>query len=1071
MSAQQRLNGTQQSISRFFQSKGAADAVPQPRTTIATTREEQHDGRKRSAESTFGQENSNVANQTAGLAGRGALKRFERGAESKNNSDDQAPEKASKRRKPETADCAALNTRKNISRLNLSEKTSDEIADEEGGEDPAESQEEGADETTEVSDRFAQFAAKSTTAKRGSSRSASATTGKKLTPLEQQYIRIKAENLDTVLAVKVGYKYHFYGEDARIASSVLHIYLVPGWRTIEEATSGNKTYSRFASSSVPEHRIFVHIERLIDKGYKVGIVSQTETAALKAAGANKGGLFERKLTQVYTKGTYVDRSSDVEGMSGSGLAGGFIFSITETQSNSQGATIGVLALSASTGQVLYEELLDGFMRSELETRLLHIQPCEIVIVGTLSRESEKILSHVSSGAQSSGVRVERISKPDLNEARNHLTEHYGNKLCASQGDDATANSDLLDRALSLPPSVMICLSATMTYMKQYGLESLFELTTGFEDFKNKGRMLLNGNTLTSLEIYQNQTDFTSKGSLFWIMDQTKTRFGQRLFRKWVGSPLVDREQLEYRIAAVEEIKNSRDPRLEKVCFVMSKLPDLENSLMKIHYGRCKQSELLTILRAFDRICTAFSEFDNSKQFMSGDLNEYFGRLPKMRREISASLAAINQDAAAKNDIESFFKDDELYPDILDRRVAIATVECELEGFIADARKTLNKSYIKYSTVGQHEFLIELRNTELRNVPKTWLKMSGTKTVSRFHPPEVQALLKEREQHRESLTLACEEAYKSFLATIAAKYEELRGIVQALATLDCLISLAAISMMPNYVKPTYIDEPCIKITEGRHPMIEHLLLNAFVPNDILISANDTRTLIITGPNMGGKSSYVRQTALIAIMGQIGSYVPAQAATLGMLDAVYTRMGAYDNMMAGESTFMVELHECSDIMKMATSRSLVLLDEIGRGTGPIDGVAIAHAVLSHFITDIKALTLFITHYPLLCSFADRYPAQVSNYYMGYLENHNEQTQETDIAFLYKAIRGIAHRSYGLNVARLADLPRSIIDSAAEKSKELENTLTTRQAVSWALKARDLMIRDQPDTDELYDLADFI
>ncbi len=294
------------------------------------------------------------------------------------------------------------------------------------------------------------------------------------------------------------------------------------------------------------------------------------------------------------------------------------------------------------------------------------------------------------------------------------------------------------------------------------------------------------------------------------------------------------------------------------------------------------------------------------------------------------------------------------------------------------------------------------------MPASWAKISGTKKVSRFHTPEVVRLIRERDQHKEALAAACDTAFAALLTEIAAKYQAFRDCVQSLATLDCLLSLATVASQPGYVKPEFAEETCISVEQGRHPMVEQLLLGAYVPNDIDLSADRTRALLITGPNMGGKSSYVRQVALIAIMGQIGSYVPAASARLGMLDAVFTRMGAFDNMMAGESTFMVELSETSDILKQATPRSLVILDELGRGTSTHDGVAIAQAVLDYIVRQTKSLTLFITHYQNLSALAKGFEnGELRNVHMRFTE---EGVGGDDITFLYEIGEGVAHRSYG-------------------------------------------------------------
>ncbi|KAK9456659.1 muts domain V-domain-containing protein [Dipodascopsis uninucleata] len=894
---------------------------------------------------------------------------------------------------------------------------------------------------------------------------------RKLTPLEQQYVDIKRDNQSTVLAIEVGYKFHFYGNDAYIASKELNIYLSPGWKTIEEPFNPATQQEKFASSSVPVNRIYVHVKRLIEKGHKVGIVRQTETAALKAAGDNRSGPFARKLTELYTRGTYVESFTSEEGCNTSS-SGEFLLSICEEQISDSNLTIGIVAVAPSTGQVVYEEFSDGFLRGELETRLLHIQPCEIIIVGEISKESRKVLANVSSSkSTSSSIRIENISKPDVDDAKSHLTNYYSNKLRSCREEEKSKqNNELLDAALNLSNSTAVCLSAMIKFLSDYGLERVFELSTCFENLKMRSYMILNGNALSSLEIYKNLTDNTEKGSLFWVMNHTRTKFGQRLMRKWIGHPLADRSVLEQRIQAIEVFKDGDDIRVEHLSNLLSKLPDLENGLIRVHYGRSSRSELLVILRAFMKISTTFLPTSiNDKRLDSDIINNCIKILPTLKSDVALFLNEFDHDAAYRNEKYTFFKDESKYPRIQDEKMAIAAIENELELVLSSIRNLLNKSLLKYVTVAGIEYLIEVKNSETKSLPKNWIKVSGTKSVSRFHPPQVIKLVKELDQRRESLTIACNDAYKDFLVLISSKYEKFREVVQELAAVDCLMSLAQVSAQPNYSKPNFLDKPCVRVQEGRHPIVEHILLDNYVPNDIDISSNATRSIIITGPNMGGKSSYVRQTALIAIMAQIGCYVPAKSATLGILDAVYTRMGAYDNMMAGESTFMVELHECSDIIKVATPRSLVLLDEIGRGTGPIDGMSIAYSVLSYFITEIKALTLFITHYPLLCSFTERYPEVVRNVYMGYIEQQNDDGTE-EIAFLYRAVEGIAHRSYGLNVARLAGLPNTIIDDATKVASEVEYAMKEREEINWALKARELLISDSVDIERLRSLLDY-
>ena len=442
-----------------------------------------------------------------------------------------------------------------------------------------------------------------------------------------------------------------------------------------------------------------------------------------------------------------------------------------------------------------------------------------------------------------------------------------------------------------------------------------------------------------------------------------------------------------------------------------------------------------------QIANEFAAVKTPKEagFRSNMINEAITTLPMIHDDVVRYLEKINSQAAKADDKYRFFRDTEETDAVIEHKLGIATVELELDAHREVAAQKLRKKKVVYVNVSLIEYLIEVDNTDLKNVPASWIKISGTKKLSRFHTPEVVQLIRERDQHKEALAAACDSAFSTFLADISSKYQLFRDTVQALATLDCLLSLALVASQPGYVKPEYTDDICISVQQGRHPMVEQLLLDAYVPNDIDLKFDQTRALLITGPNMGGKSSYVRQVALIAIMGQIGSYVPALSAKLGMLDAVFTRMGAFDNMMAGESTFMVELSETSDILKQASPRSLVILDELGRGTSTHDGVAIAQAVLDHLVRETRSLTLFITHYQNLSAMAKAFEhGELNNVHMTFTEGG--QNGE-DITFLYEVGEGVAHRSYGLNVARLATIPGSVLDVAAVKSKELENDSYTK------------------------------
>ncbi|KAF2178565.1 DNA mismatch repair protein MSH3 [Zopfia rhizophila CBS 207.26] len=875
--------------------------------------------------------------------------------------------------------------------------------------------------------------------------------GSKLTPMEKQYLEIKRKHLDTVIVMEVGYKFKFFGEDARIASKELGIVCIPGKLRYDEHMS-EAHLDRFASASFPVHRLQVHVKRLVQANHKVGVVRQIETAALKAAGDNRNTPFVRKLTNLYTKGTYVD---DVEGLETPGGASGpgpqstgYLLCLTESNAKGWGTDekvqVGIVAVQPATGDVIFDSFEDGFMRSDIETRLLHIAPVEFLTVGNLSKATEKLVQHLSASKTNvfgDKARVERVEKPKTMAAQaySHISNFYADKMKSSPSHDSDRQSAILDKVHQLSEHVTICLSAMITHLSEYGLEHVFDLTKYFQPFSARSYMLLNGNTLSSLEIYQNQTDYTEKGSLFWTMDRTKTRFGQRLLRKWVGRPLLDKDKLEERITAVGELKEGENTiHVEKLKYLVGSIKtDLEKVLIRIYYKKCSRPELLSALQTLQRIANEYSAVNSPEDagFTSSLLNEAIANLPTISGDVISLLEKINPQAAKDDDKYSFFRDEYETEDITDHKLGIASVEDDLNEHKKTAAEKLRKSNVDYVTSSGIEYLIEVKNNNLKNVPASWTKISGTKALSRFHTPEVVKMLRERDQHKESLAAACDAAYVSLLADISGKYQALRDCIHAIATLDALLSLAALASQPGYVKPTFTSDIEISITGGRHPMVEQLLLDTYVPNDINLSHDETRALLVTGPNMGGKSSYVRSGALIAIMGQIGSYVPAEEARLGMLDAVFTRMGAFDNMLKGESTFMVELSETADILKSATPRSLIILDELGRGTSTFDGVAIAEAVLDYVIRELKSLTLFITHYQSVARLA----SQFGN---GELKNVHVRFEERDggkeVVFLYEVAEGTSHRSYGLNVARLARVPDRAIEVAGVKSKELEERM---------------------------------
>lgn len=523
-------------------------------------------------------------------------------------------------------------------------------------------EEEDKDEQPEEDDEASPLAGLK---KKLSHKSAAKSAKKKLTPMEQQFVDLKRANPDVLLVVEVGYKFRLFGEDARIASKELSMFLVPGRMSVEDNDPRDQMYTKFASMSFPIQRLRVHVKRLVDSGHKVGVVRQMETAALKAAGDNRNAPFERKLTHLYTKGTYID---EFEGLGSSGQfsdknGASYLLAITE-ETSSQSKKIGIVAVETSTGDVIHDTFDDTIMLTELETRLLHISPCEILLVGEVSNSTRKLLLQLSSSQlMNTKPRIESIEQQSVSDAAAMLGDFYMDKVST----DAT--SQKLDFIFTLSDAIKQCLAALITYLKSFKLEHVFDLTKNFSPFSSKAHMFLNGNTITSLEIFNNQTDFKAKGSLFWVMDHTRTPFGQRLLKKWIGNPLLSREAIEYRVAAVTELRTGYNKPIEKILNVMRNLPDLEKGLIRIYFERCSRKDIYHVLNSLNLVGTCL--LGEKIDFKSDILNRLFGEFSKCAEDTTGFLSRINKEAALKNEKWEFFQND-LYESIEDAKMVSLT---------------------------------------------------------------------------------------------------------------------------------------------------------------------------------------------------------------------------------------------------------------------------------------------------------------------------------------------------------------------------------------------------------------
>ncbi|KAG9488041.1 hypothetical protein GDO78_007702, partial [Eleutherodactylus coqui] len=826
------------------------------------------------------------------------------------------------------------------------------------------------------------------------------------TPLEEQYMEIKEKHKDAVLCVECGYKYRFFGEDAEIAARELNIYC--------------HLDHNFMTASIPTHRLFVHVRRLVAKGFKVGVVKQTETAALKAAGENKNSLFTRRLAALYTK----------------------VFSLTNIPI--------FQAVQPSTGEVIFDSFHDSKSRSELETRILRLQPAEILLPSEISAGTEKLINSITSAClrDNDRVRIEKLDKEhfEYSQAFQLISEFYGKD----------SGSQRLMQILKLDKMVICSLAALIMYLKEFCLERILHNPSHFTPMSNSVNCFnMNGTTLRNLEILQNQTDQKTKGSLIWVLDHTKTPFGKRKLRQWVTQPFIDASVINARLDAISEILSSDTTVFSQIRGYLCKLPDLDKGISSIYHKKCSPQEFFLIVNT---LCNLESQLQVlipavNAQVKSTLLKEIFTEVPQILSPVQKFLQVLNEEAAKAGNKTDLFKDLTDFPKILERKTEIQEVISQIQGHLKEIRLILRNPSCSYATVSGQEFLIEVKNPLLSSVPSDWVTISSTKAVSRFHSPFIVENYRHLNRLREQLVLDCNTEWLQFLDKFGEHYHSVSKAVNHLATADCLFSLAEVAKQGVYCRPTVHDHGTeIIIKNGRHPVIDLLLEESsqYVPNSSSLKADMERVMIITGPNMGGKSSYIKQVALITIMAQIGSYVPAEEVTVGIVDGIFTRMGAADNIYKGRSTFMEELSETAEILKQAGPRSLVILDELGRGTSTHDGIAIAYATLEYIVRDLTSLTLFVTHYPPLCELETYYPTIVGNYHMAFFideEQGNEHESEVAdkpeyVTFLYQITRGVAARSYGLNVAKLADVPEEVLKKAACKSKELEGLVEMKR-----------------------------
>ncbi|KAI4320021.1 hypothetical protein MLD38_033548 [Melastoma candidum] len=905
---------------------------------------------------------------------------------------------------------------------------------------------------------------------------------KAYTPLEQQVLDLKSRHPDVLLMVEVGYKYRFFGEDAETAANVLGIYA--------------HMSHNFVTASIPTFRLNVHLRRLVNAGYKVGVVKQTETATIKSHGPNKCGPFSRGLSALYTKATLEAAEGVGEDEERFGGESNYLMCIVEEVLSAKivdgdrgigdDVRIGFVGVEMSAGEVVYGELGDDTMRSRLESVMLSLSPVELIVCQPVSSLTKKFLS--SYVGSSSSVRIEEVvlHKLSCGNAREEMMKLYetmsGHVTSGSHLYDGRAESAFkrtVEVLMHIPDLAVQALVLIVRHLSQFGFEKILCLGESFKPYSGKKEMILSGNALQQLEILRNNHNGSEAGSLLQIMNNTLTIYGSRLLRHWVTHPLCDRNMIAARLDAVAEIAESvssskagwgadithgqddlqcikqpeLNPLLSSVLTHLSRCPDLQRGITRIFYRTATAKEFIAVVQAIlytgKQLQPLIMKDSGNGQIYSQSLQSNL--LRRLVSTVSSSsliaittrlLSVLNFEAADQGDLSSLIiGSDSQFPEVVRCRQAVQLAKDNLDSLISSCRKQVGRRNLEFITVSGITHLLELP-VEVK-VPLNWVKVNSTKKTVRYHPPEVSNALDQLTLANEELAIACRAAWLGFLEEFGSYYSEFQASVQALAALDCLYSLAVLSKNKSYIRPVLLnnDDPAqIEIRSGRHPVLETLLHDSFVPNDTNLHANRESCQIITGPNMGGKSCYIRQVALIVLMAQVGSFVPAVSAKLHVSDGIYTRMGATDSIQQGRSTFLEELSEASHIIHNCTPHSLVIIDELGRGTSTHDGVAIAYSTLHYLLEMKRCMILFVTHYPQIADIRSEFPGSVGAYHVSYLTTHKDVAHE-DVTYLYKLKSGVSGRSFGLKVAELAQIPPACVSRAGNMASKLEIVMKNR------------------------------
>lgn len=798
-----------------------------------------------------------------------------------------------------------------------------------------------------------------------------------LSPMMQQYMNIKEKHKDHILFFRLGDFYEMFFDDALLASKELELVLTGRDCGLPE---------RAPMCGVPHHSSDTYIARLIKKGYKVAICEQTEDPALAK------GIVKREVVRVITPGTIIESNMLEEG------ANNYICSVY-AHDNGFGAAFADI----STGEVQLTSITAD-PEHGLINELGRFAPSEIIFNSQLLR-STKTVDFIKSRLHASTSLLQDMAYNE-HACRPLLLKHFKVQNLAQLG-------------LQDSPELVCAMGGLLWYLSQtqrQGLDALRLLTI----FSGKQYMELGELTRRNLEICETLREKEKRGSLLWVMDKTKTAMGKRLLRSYLEMPLISPAVITKRLNAVTELYDNT-PLLTALTQKLSHISDLERIMTRVVYGSATPREIKAMGLTFERLPEIRTLLkDAASQFLR-EIHDETDPLQDLYKLIAGAL--VDEPPAGLKDggvIRAGYNGelDDLRSLGSDNRERLAEIE----------RTEREKTGIKTLKIGYNKvfgYFLEVTRSQSEQVPEHYIRKQTLSNCERYITQELKELeVRALSAHERILALEAE-LFAQLRSIIAAQLHRIQATAGAISRLDVFCSLATLARQNHYCCPNISMSEGIHIKDGRHPVVETMLTEVpFVPNDMELSGTNKHIAVITGPNMAGKSTYMRQCALIVLMAQIGSYVPAAFADIGIVDGIYTRVGASDDLAAGQSTFMVEMNEVADILRNATAKSLIILDEIGRGTSTFDGMSIARAVLEYIADKRKlgAKTMFATHYHELTELESQL-AGVKNY------NVSVRKRGEDVIFLRRIVPGAADDSYGVYVAKLAGVPSSIIRRANE------------------------------------------